>query len=144
MCPLSTIFLSSYYWVSSYYCVFPGATKCPSTICVSSYYMCPHTTIHASSGYYICLLIQLYLCVRVLPYKRPTYFYVCVPLKAMYCRIFRRAMQLFSESSYYYKYYQICVLILCMFVCVGHLLSDFPKSNAARIDLNGARNPKVV
>jgi hypothetical protein len=72
---------------------------CPHTICVlilaSYYYMCPHTTVHQSSCYYIGVLILLYICVLILA----SYYYMC-PHTAVY------------QSSCYY----IGVLIL-LYMC---------------------------
>ena len=48
--PNTTIFVSSYYYLSAYYYVCPRTTMYVS----SYYYMSPHTTMYASPYYYMC------------------------------------------------------------------------------------------
>ena len=93
MCPHTTIYVSSYYYMcphttvcmSSYHYMCPYAT---TTICfLILLYMRPHTTIYV---FYICVLILLYMCshttihVSAYFYMRPhtimyvsSYYYTC-------------------------------------------------------------------
>jgi hypothetical protein len=95
VCPRTTVYVSSYYYirphtsvcfhttiyVSSYYyiCVLILLYMCPhTTVCVLILlYMCPHTIIYVSSYYYICVLILLYMCPRTTIYVS-SYYYMCV------------------------------------------------------------------
>ena len=68
MCPHTTIYASSFYYVSSY-----------NYICVLiQLYMCPHTTILVSSYYYVYCTgghkFQLFFFFFFFPYRLPSYF----------------------------------------------------------------------
>jgi hypothetical protein len=72
MCPHTTIYVSSYYYICVLILLYMCPHMCPhTTIYVSSYYyMCPRTTKQAgpvdlpTNENYICVLILLYMCPR--------------------------------------------------------------------------------
>jgi hypothetical protein len=87
MCPHTSIYVSSYLYVSSYpyMCVIIPLYMCPHTshtACVLiPLYICPRTSIYVSSYLYICFLISPYsylmpLCVFIHLYVS-SYLYMC-------------------------------------------------------------------
>ncbi len=85
MCPHTTIYVSSYYYICVHILL----------------YMCPHTTIYVSSYCYIC--VPIYMCpdtTVVAAYKRPRIL------------VYRRPLLYMCPTIYVSSYHYICVLIL--------------------------------
>jgi multisubunit Na+/H+ antiporter MnhF subunit len=87
---------------------------CPhTTIYASSYYyivyMRPHTTMHVCSYYYICVLILLFMCSHTTVYVS-SYYYICVLIR-LYMRP-HTTMRVCSHDCICVHTCYICVLIL--------------------------------
>jgi hypothetical protein len=68
--------------------------------------MCPHTTTHVSSYYYICVLIQLHMCPHTTIYVS-SYYYTCVLILLYMC-----PHTTIHASSRPFVFVCVCVCIL--------------------------------